>query len=36
MKWTIRNKVIVCLGLLMTIIGTRPSVGFRVFTRTVD
>lgn len=29
MKWTIRNKVIVCLGLLMTIIGTLAFSGFQ-------
>ena len=29
MRWTIRNKVIVCLGMLMTIIGTLALVVFR-------
>ena len=29
MKWTIRNKVIICLGLLMTIIGTLAFSGFQ-------
>ena len=29
MRWTIRNKVIVCLGMLMTIIGTLAFSGFQ-------
>jgi len=29
MRWTIRNKVIICLGLLMTIIGTLAFSGFQ-------